>query len=257
MTRLVKPQPRLPREVGDAPSLETSQARLDGALSSLIQLKMSLLTAGGWARWPLKVPPNSNHSMIPRFFLISHLNLPSLSLKPSPLVLSLQALAKSPSPALSQAPSGLTGEMLQTLQIFMAFCWTCSTNSTSFCCWKPSTGHSTPGSASPVLRSREGSPRPAATLSLTQPGHRAHLRHGGTQQAPLHSGVHQDPQDLLCEAPFQRADPLSVPGVPGVTLPFASLCVELHEAPLCPCSHLVHQPLFPVFTQPLHPVSSS
>jgi len=37
----------LPREVIDAPSLGTSQARLDGALSSLIQLKMALLTAGG------------------------------------------------------------------------------------------------------------------------------------------------------------------------------------------------------------------
>jgi len=31
----------------DAPSLETFQARLDGALSNLVQLKMSLLMAGG------------------------------------------------------------------------------------------------------------------------------------------------------------------------------------------------------------------
>jgi len=38
---------RLPREVVDAPSLETVKAMLDGALSNLIQLKMSLLTAGG------------------------------------------------------------------------------------------------------------------------------------------------------------------------------------------------------------------
>ncbi|KFQ66127.1 hypothetical protein N335_01946, partial [Phaethon lepturus] len=34
--RVVKPWPRLPREVVDAPSLETSQVRLDGALSNLI-----------------------------------------------------------------------------------------------------------------------------------------------------------------------------------------------------------------------------
>jgi len=34
-------------EVVDAPSLETFKARLDGALSNPIQLKMSLLTAGG------------------------------------------------------------------------------------------------------------------------------------------------------------------------------------------------------------------
>jgi len=34
-------------EVGDAPSLEILKVRLDGALSDLIWLKMSLLTAGG------------------------------------------------------------------------------------------------------------------------------------------------------------------------------------------------------------------
>ena len=45
--RVVRQWPRLPREVVDAPSLETSQARLDGALSNLVWLKMSLLTAGG------------------------------------------------------------------------------------------------------------------------------------------------------------------------------------------------------------------
>jgi len=48
--RVVKPWHRLPREVVEAPSLETFQARLDGALSNLIQLQMSLLAAGGWAR---------------------------------------------------------------------------------------------------------------------------------------------------------------------------------------------------------------
>jgi len=44
---MVKPWHRLPREEGDAPSLETSQVRLDGGLSNLIWLKMSLLIAGG------------------------------------------------------------------------------------------------------------------------------------------------------------------------------------------------------------------
>ncbi|KFW66241.1 hypothetical protein AS28_13739, partial [Pygoscelis adeliae] len=34
--RVVKHWPRLPREVVDAPSLETFKARLDGALSNLI-----------------------------------------------------------------------------------------------------------------------------------------------------------------------------------------------------------------------------
>jgi len=55
---------RLPREAVTAPSLETFKAGLVGSLSNLMQLKMSLLTAGGWMRWPLKVPSNPNYSMI-------------------------------------------------------------------------------------------------------------------------------------------------------------------------------------------------
>ena len=62
--RVVKPWPRLPREVVDAPSLGTPKARLDGALSDLVWLTMSLLAAGGWAGWALKVPPNPNRSGI-------------------------------------------------------------------------------------------------------------------------------------------------------------------------------------------------
>ena len=64
LQRDVRPWPRLPREVVEAPSLVTFQARLDGPLSNLIQLKMSLLTAGCWTRWPLKVPSNPNPPMI-------------------------------------------------------------------------------------------------------------------------------------------------------------------------------------------------
>jgi len=44
---VVKHWNRLPREVLDAPSLETCKVRLDRALSDLIQLKMYLLIAGG------------------------------------------------------------------------------------------------------------------------------------------------------------------------------------------------------------------
>jgi len=61
--RVVKHRYRLPREVVEAPSLETSKARLDGALSSLVSLQMSLLAAGGLARWPLKVSSNPKHSI--------------------------------------------------------------------------------------------------------------------------------------------------------------------------------------------------
>ena len=49
-TVVVKPWPRLPREVVDAPSLETFKPRLDGALSTLVQLKMSCSLQGGWTR---------------------------------------------------------------------------------------------------------------------------------------------------------------------------------------------------------------
>jgi len=45
--RVVKHRNRLPKEAVEAPSLERFKARLDRALSSLIQLKMSLFTAGG------------------------------------------------------------------------------------------------------------------------------------------------------------------------------------------------------------------
>jgi len=45
--RAVRPWPRLPREAVAAPSLAVLKARLDGALSTLVWWKMSLLMAGG------------------------------------------------------------------------------------------------------------------------------------------------------------------------------------------------------------------
>jgi len=45
--RVVKHWNRLPRDMVDAPSLETFKARLDRALSNLVYLKMSLLIVGG------------------------------------------------------------------------------------------------------------------------------------------------------------------------------------------------------------------
>jgi len=44
--RVVKHWNRLPREAVEAPSLEKFKARMNGALSNLVWLKMSLLTAG-------------------------------------------------------------------------------------------------------------------------------------------------------------------------------------------------------------------
>jgi len=45
--KVVKHWNRLPREVVEAPFLETFKARLDGGLSNLVWLVMSLLTGGG------------------------------------------------------------------------------------------------------------------------------------------------------------------------------------------------------------------
>ena len=45
--RVVKHRNRLPRGVVEAPSMETSQTRLDGALNTLMHLKISLLAAEG------------------------------------------------------------------------------------------------------------------------------------------------------------------------------------------------------------------
>ena len=39
---------RLPSEVVDTPSLEALRARLDGAVSNLVQREVSLHIAGGW-----------------------------------------------------------------------------------------------------------------------------------------------------------------------------------------------------------------
>jgi len=45
MMKVVRHWHRLPREVGDAPSLEAFKVTLDEALNNLIQLKMALLVA--------------------------------------------------------------------------------------------------------------------------------------------------------------------------------------------------------------------
>ena len=64
MLRVLKHWHRLPREVVDAPSLETFKVRLDGALSNVIELQKSLPMAGGWTRWPSEVPSNPFYDSI-------------------------------------------------------------------------------------------------------------------------------------------------------------------------------------------------
>jgi len=64
--RLVKHWHRLPREVVDAPSLETFKARVDRALRKPDPAEdVPAHGEGGWTGWPLQVPPNPNYSVIP------------------------------------------------------------------------------------------------------------------------------------------------------------------------------------------------
>jgi len=62
--RVVKHWNGWPREIVEATSLETFKARLHGALNNLIELNISLLTAGRLGRSHLKVPSNTKHFMI-------------------------------------------------------------------------------------------------------------------------------------------------------------------------------------------------
>jgi len=56
MVMMVTHWTSLPRDVVDAPSLETFKVRLEGALSNPIWLKMSLLDAGGLYKMTSKGP---------------------------------------------------------------------------------------------------------------------------------------------------------------------------------------------------------
>ena len=55
---------RLPREVVDAPSLETFKVRLDEALSTRSSCRCPCSSRGSWTRWPLSIPSKSDDCML-------------------------------------------------------------------------------------------------------------------------------------------------------------------------------------------------
>jgi len=62
--RVMRHWHRLPREEVDALSLETLKVRLDGALSTWLSCRCPCSLLEGWIRWLLRIPSNSNNSMI-------------------------------------------------------------------------------------------------------------------------------------------------------------------------------------------------
>ena len=78
----------------DTPSLEVFKAWLDGDLGSVVWWVVMLPMAGelGLVGMLRHLP---TQGIVKDFFLTSNLNLPSLTLKPFPLVLSPQTLLKS------------------------------------------------------------------------------------------------------------------------------------------------------------------
>ena len=62
--RVVRHWKRLPRDVVDAPSLQTFKVRLDQALGNLAYLLCPCALQRSWTRWPSEVSSNSKGSMI-------------------------------------------------------------------------------------------------------------------------------------------------------------------------------------------------
>ena len=85
---VVKSWHRLSREVGGAPSQETFKSSLDGALSNLVWLKMSLLSAGVWIGWPLRsLPTHSTSLRSYELYLTACLCGRAMSFAPNPMYL--------------------------------------------------------------------------------------------------------------------------------------------------------------------------
>ncbi|KAK4810921.1 hypothetical protein QYF61_013329 [Mycteria americana] len=112
--RVVKHWNRLPREVVDAPCLSVFKRHLDNALNTMLLLKApSNLTMNASNDGACTTSLGNLFQclitlIVKKFFLISNLNLLSFSLKPLPLILSLQALVKK-----LNNPNSLRSEVFQ------------------------------------------------------------------------------------------------------------------------------------------------
>jgi len=98
----------LERPSSPTPCHEQGHLPPDQVAQSSIQPSLECFQGWGISRLSGQPVPGPHHPHSEQFLLLdlSNLNLPFFSLKPPPLVLSPHTLAKSPSPALLQAPSG-------------------------------------------------------------------------------------------------------------------------------------------------------
>ena len=157
---------------------------LDQAAQSHIQPGLECLQGWGVHNLLGQPVPVCHHLCEKNFLLISDLNLPYLSLRPFPLVLSLSTLVNGHSPSCLYAsfkhweaamrspqsllfsklnkPSSLNLSSLErcsgALIISVPLLWTHSKSSTSFLYWVPRPGRSIPGGASQELNRGGQSP---------------------------------------------------------------------------------------------------
>ncbi|KAK4819472.1 LOW QUALITY PROTEIN: hypothetical protein QYF61_004698 [Mycteria americana] len=208
--------------------------------------------------------------IVKNFFLQSSLNLPSLSLKLLLLVLSQQALLKSLSPSLLEAPfkdwkavirsprsllfSRLNNPSSLSLSleercsspriIFVALLWPCSSSSMSFLAPELDAGLQARSHQSRV-EGQNHLPRPAGHAAFDAAQDTVGLLGcKRTSLAHVQLFVHQYPQVLSCRAALDHIipQPLLIPGVALTQNPALGL-VEPHEVHTGPLLQLVQVPL--------------
>jgi len=109
--RVVRHWHKLPRDVVDAPSLETLKVRLNRSLSTWWSRQCPCSVQGSWAGWSLRTPSNSSNSMILWSNVQSTCNKEKINYALSVVAEFCQT---QPQTALYEANSSVIAEMLLT-----------------------------------------------------------------------------------------------------------------------------------------------